>query len=323
MKRKKVTLRDIAKHSGFSISTISHVINGTRFVEEKTKEAILEAIDSLGYEKGANSSVKQQFIGVIIPDIRVNYFTELLKYLESSFSSNNYHVLYFDSEENPQTEQELFHKLIELQVAGIVIAPSDCYARLPETDIPTVCIDRKVCQSPCVFISIDHFRSAYQATVFLLEQGIGKAGFVGFTDRNFTSSERKRGFEFAIQQKAEAVTCTSYLVDYHELKCSHGFDDFLQELAPQGGILASSSNLAFKIVGACRRLGLRIPEDIKLAAYDNDKWFDFLSVPIAAIDQPVGDIAMVTMERLISMIENPAQNIPQDILLPYQFIERM
>ncbi|MDA3832149.1 MAG: LacI family DNA-binding transcriptional regulator, partial [Spirochaetales bacterium] len=108
MKRtKKVRLQDIAEKTGFSISTVSHFINKTRNIDETTQEIIMEAIQQLGYQMPSKRKQfsKETILGVIVSDIRIDFFSELVKELEVLAYEQGYQLIIMDSEKNPEKEK--------------------------------------------------------------------------------------------------------------------------------------------------------------------------------------------------------------------------
>ena len=150
---KRATMKDVAERAGVSITSVSHVINKTRKVEANTKAAILAAIQELHYQPNTPArSLKgkgTKTLGVVIADIREDFFAEVVKSIEFTASEQQYNVILCDSEDNAGKERFYLNMLISKGVEGIIFAPVDLessYDFLVASAIPFLQIDRKI---PC------------------------------------------------------------------------------------------------------------------------------------------------------------------------------
>ncbi|MEE9306884.1 MAG: LacI family DNA-binding transcriptional regulator, partial [Spirochaetia bacterium] len=190
---KKVTIKDVANRAGFSISTVSHVINETRFVEKSTKEKIQKAIEELNYRpnilarslKGKGSKT----IGVIISDLRQGFFAEVIKAIESRANQREFNVMLCDSEDDAEKEELDVDILLRKGIDGLIFAPVDTgqlFEELWLSELPCVQIDRKLQSAEADFVGIDNVRSAEQATLRLFDNGYDCVGFIGYGPEVYT-----------------------------------------------------------------------------------------------------------------------------------------
>jgi LacI family transcriptional regulator len=306
-RKKKVRLQDIADKTGYSISTVSHVINKTRTVDPNTKEIVLEAIVELGYQLPSKRTqvTRSQTIGVIIADIRVDFFNELIKELEELTYEEGYHIVVMDSEENPEKEIQCLKKLIKDEVAGIILAPCDTKADLSFCKhFPIVQVDRMLDGDLFDFVGIDNMMVTYYLTKKLANSTTGKIGFISHSDENYCSRERRKGYNLAMIESGLYDSDHTLVISYDADTNNHNISKFITNNPDIETIICASANICYEVLGEVKRLGKN--NSIKnLCTYANNKWFDHVVFPVDAIAQPVTDIAVIAVDLLKEKIANP------------------
>lgn len=329
--KKKVTLQDIAQKSGFSITTVSHVINKTRHVDENTRRIVKDTIKELGYAASENTQKKpsEKTIGFIISDIRVDFFNEVVRDVTDIALENGYNLLFSESSEDEKKERQCLEMFLQKNIDGAIIAPTNCQATLSfwdDSNIPLVLIDRDLDVGNFDFVGIDNFKSAYEATKLLITYGAKNLGYIGFNDTNYTTRERQKGFEAALHEAGIYHEHCCLTREYKSLTDSNDdlYKEFLLRSPKKDGILCASSNICFELLSQAEEMGINIPDDLLIIAYDDNKWFDFLQAPVSAIKQPTGDIAVLATELLINKVTNNRTNlgVRQKIILDHAVTDR-
>ncbi len=338
MTKKKITLHDISKESGFSITTISHLLNKTRHVDESTGKIIYDTINKLGgYEISPVQQNRRKNIAFVVGSLKVDFFNEMIQDVTDTALQNGYSLLLAESAESEEKEKDYIKMFEANNIKGLIIAPSDYQNDISswlQTDIPVVLIDRDINNSNYDFVGIDNFKSAYEATQLLIKYGAKNLGFVGRDIKNYNTSERKRGFEVALHEAGLYTTNHTFFLNscidspqnfYTE------YQNFIRGENPKDGIVCVDNNVCFELLAFLEKLDINVPDDILIVSFDDNKWFRFTKAPISAIDQPTGEIAVLATELLISKIQarkkrslKPASNINvrQTILLDYTLIDR-
>lgn len=335
-KKKSVTLHDVANATGFSISTISHVINRTRHVEPNTRKLILQALEELGYsihKKG--TTAVNRVLGIIIADIRIDYFYEISKEIEETARNLGYNVLICDSEESEETERDCIEMLVNRNISGLIIAPCNIdsdYQYLKDTyKIPVVLIDRDFNKRIFDFVGIDNFRSSYLATKQLIEASCKHIAFIGFLDRNYTVRERKTGYQAALFEEGIFNAELVLQIEHHMASAKNDIYEFLENHSNIDAILCVTSDICYETLCSLEELGRignkregkKDSSDPAIISYDDNKWFEQARHPVTTIKQPTGDIAAVATELLVEKITGNKRNeAPKLILLQYEFIHR-
>lgn len=305
-KKKKVRLQDIADKTGYSIATISHFINKTRKIEESTQKIIIDAINELGYKMPSNRSYTKGAltIGVIISDIRVDFFTDLIREIEDFAYDNDINIIFMDSEENSEKELQCIEYMISNGVAGIILAPNNTKADYSKySTFPIVQVDRRLDSDIFDFVGIDNLTTCYIMTRKLFEANYKNVGFITFNEDNYCARERNRGYKLAC-------------IDFNKYNPSHiltiPFDagingkdikTFLVENSNLEAIVCTSTNITNEVIDAIYKLQDKINIK-KISTFDNNKWLDLLKIPVDSIVQPINAIATTSVNLLLNKIQN-------------------
>ncbi len=327
---KKATMKDVAELAGVSITSVSHVINKTRRVEDRTESAVLEAIEQLHYTPNilaqSLKGKRTRTIGVIIADIREDFFAEVVKSVEFSAAEKEYSVILCDSEESVAMERFYIDVLLSKGVDGIIFAPVDMdetYVNRLSPEIPFVQIDRKMSHYRADFVGIDNAGSAEAATCFLLEEGSRNVGFIGYTEKVFTQKLRVEGYRSALLSRGSEFDPARVLkVEYHQESTVDVIKAFLTGPKPIDGVVCGTSNICWETISAIDTLGLKIPGDIRVVSYDDSKWFDFLKYPVSVILQPTEAIGRLAVDLIIDRAENRLDDTKRQVILDTDLVVR-
>jgi len=326
MKSKKVTIKDVARLSGFSVSTVSHVINSTRFVEEKTKLKVMKAVEVLDYRpnyiarslkgKGTNT------IGFIISDIREGYFSEISKSIEFHAYKKGYTVMLCDSEESAEKEKHYIDVLIRKGIDGLIFAPvnsNSIFKDLTAYRIHTVQIDRRLKNFKSDFVGIDNFKSAREAVLYIYDQGYRTIGFIGYNERIFTMERRIAGYKSAVSLKSAVPKVKSISYDESDVKEVIG-----EWISTEGidAVLCGNDNICFETLSAIEMLHKEIPLDMGVISFDDSKWFSLLKNPVTAIRQPTWEMGKTAVQLLIDRIERKGGDDLKEVLLDAELVKR-
>ncbi len=330
---KNTTMMDVAKHAGFSISTVSHVINKTRNVDSNTRRKIIEAMQDLNYVPNTIirtiNKTADRTIGAIIADIREDFYSELVTALEARAMERGYSLLLCDSQESIEKEQFHLNTMISKGVSGIIMAPVDTsisHEPLTRNEIPTVLVDRDNENIPADFIGIDNVKSAEAATLHLIEKGCKNICFLGHHDRIYTMVERMKGYRNVLLSKGLEASERVQQIEYFQKAGEKDLNpdellSFLKSHKQIDGIICGTSSICFEAVSALQSMRRTVPRDIRIVTYDDNKWFDFLNIPISSIIQPTSEIASEAVDLIVERLERPS-TIKRKIFLDFSIRER-
>jgi LacI family transcriptional regulator len=330
--KKNITMKDVAQRAGVSISTVSHVINETRYVENETREKIVYAIAELGYKPNIIARSLRgkgtKTIGVIISDIRDTFFSDSIKAIEANAKKNGYNVMLCDAEGSIDEENAYIEILLRKGVDGLIIAPVDMYKSMyhpkndyPHSTIPVVQIDRKISGFEADFVGIDNAEGARIATIHLFDHGFESIGFVGYENRFYSMKKRMEGYSEAVRARGSTERI---LIAPRGKRGESIKDEVIKWLSSEDldAVLCGNDDICFGVLSALYDLRLRIPEDIGLITFDDVKWFPFLQYPITVIRQPAYLIGETAMDLLAKRMKSHEYVPVRDILLDTELIVR-
>jgi LacI family transcriptional regulator len=305
-KKKKVRLQDIANKTGYSIATISHFINKTRKIEESTQKIIIEAIEELGYPLPSNRSYTKGdlTIGVIISDIRVDFFSDLIRELEDFAYDNDINIIFMDSEENPQKEIQSIDYMINNGVAGIILAPTNTKADYSKyKHFPIVQVDRRIDSDIFDFVGIDNLTACYLLTKKLFDKKHDNVGFITFYDDNYCARERNRGYKLACIDYDKYNEDYILQIPYDAGTNGKSIKSFILEHQEITALVCTSTNITNEVIDAIYKSEGK--SNVKnISTFDNNKWLDLLKIPVDSISQPINAIATTSINLLINKIQN-------------------
>jgi DNA-binding LacI/PurR family transcriptional regulator len=323
--RKRTTIRDVAEKASVSISTVSHVLNDTRFVEEATRLRILALIKELNYRpnqfarglRGAGSKT----LGLIISDIREEFFSEITKAVESAANRIGYAVILCDSEGVVDKERLYLELLSEKGVEGIILAPVDSNVtpRLHDgIDFPMVQIDRHCRGAALDYIGIENARLASEAVHCLAALGNRRIGYLGHEASISTMEERMRGYESAMGELGYYDESLVNMTASRGEGARRALAAWIAAKPEIDAILCGNANICLSTLEALD--DVTSTRSMALATFDDLACFRFMENPIACVRQPTERMGLAAFDALMSRIRGEAQASPLEILIPAELV---
>lgn len=316
---KRATISDVAKHAGVSKSTVSHVINGTRFVEDETKQRVLNTIKHLNYRPNRNAQSlttnKSHTIGIIVSDITNHFFGELIRTIEAALESSSYSLIVCNTDEQLQRERHYLNLLTSQQVDGIIAAAtSHRWEEIEMTHlkyVPVVFMDRMFGElEDYPYVGANNYQGAYLATEHLIQQGHKDIGILAGFQRLSSMRERLQGFKDAMGNYDLPLRDEWIVVS--DLSPDAGMAAATQVLTQSHRPTALMINNNFLNLGTLRAvidLGLNVPEDLALVGFDDHPWAEVSCPPLTVVRQPVAELGQHAAEIMLALIneERPQQ----------------
>src|SRR3954470_52197 len=200
-------MKEVARAAEVSVATVSHVINGTRFVSPELAGRVHKAMGALGYTPDATARSlrvrRTQTIGLVIPDNSNPFFAELSRVIEDEGFAAGYTTIFGNSNEQADRERRYVEALVSKRVDGLILAPSqagdgELRRLLENAAIPVVVIDRDVDLPGADVVLYDNAGGSYGATKHLLELGHRRLGCVAGPATIGPAAERVHGFKRAL-----------------------------------------------------------------------------------------------------------------------------
>ncbi len=338
----RASSKDVARQAGVSIATVSHVINGTRFVTDETRQKVLDAIDALNYRPNAvarglatNSTRK---IGLVISEITNPFFTAAARGIEDAILDYRYSIILCNTDEDPEREEDGLHLLATQQIDGLIIAPTGVRCAsllaLATSGVPVVQLDRSSPGLVAPLVGVNNEEGAYQAIRYLIGLGHRRIACLINLDVISTQSERLKGWEQALQEAGlpvdEALIVRADPRFYGVLPGAAGSLSLVEPAAqrqkmpsayevlqgllklPQrpSAIFVASNQLTLGTLYAFRECGLRCPEEISLISFDDHDWAPLFSPPLTVVRQPTYQLGQAAAQLLMQMINGEPVEVP-------------
>jgi LacI family transcriptional regulator len=302
---------DVAQAAGVSISTVSHVLNETRFVSEETKAKVLEAIEQLDYHPSslARALVRQetQTIGLIVPDNINPFFAELARGIENYGFGAGYNVLLCNSDRNPSKEIAYLDMLLSKRVDGVIYMTNDNAQerlhRLKERNIPVVVFDREY--EGLDAILIDNEGGGVDATVHLLQLGHQRVACIGGPSSRFRTIGRVRGYQSALAQAG--IPAAPELVTTGDWTYESGWEAMrilMQLSPPPTAIFACNDTMAVGALAFLHEANISVPEEVSVIGFDNILLSAFTSPPLTTMATPIVELGQQLCQMLLERIQN-------------------
>lgn len=305
---------DVAKAAKVSVTTVSHVLNGTRKVSPDTEKLVRAAIQEVGYIQ--NSLARSlamsatSTIGVAIPTFSNHYFTEVVRSIESECMKNGLMMLFSDTHDDPELELKIVQAFHQRRVDGVVLAPVDDGRRetlsyLQDNKIPTVLVDHLL---PGNFdqVGLKNKAAAQELIAHLIGHGHKRIGLVSGAAWNSTSAERLDGYRAAL--RAAGLPFDEDLVCCGEsaIEPARAATRKLLSLRPRPTAIMTSNNLmTIGAMHAIREAGIDVPKDMAFVGFDDFDWADLFSPRLTVASQPLEEIGAKALNLLIKRIKNP------------------
>ena len=321
---------DVAKKAFVSKATVSHVINGTRFVEPATKLRVEQAIADLGYRPNALArsltTNRTGTIGIIVSDASNYFFGELLRGAEDFLRPANYAAIICNTDEVLEHEEHYLDLLLKQRVDGIIAAAtSQKWSILQEAEhlhVPIVFVDRRFEGLQGPFVGANNISGAFRAAQHLIETGHRKIGIIAGFQRLSSMQERLEGFRQALAQYAVPLPTEWVVPSPLSIEDGRASAHKILNLPDRPDALFISNNfLMLGVLEGVKELGLKCPEDISLIGFDDHPWATVCAPPLSVVRQPAREIGRTAAEMLCDLIGG---SVVQDqfVQLPCELILR-
>lgn len=314
-------MKKVAQLAGTSTATVSHVVNGTRFVSDETKAKVQAAMKQLNYVPNLTARnlrrQKTNIIGLILPDVSNFFFTSVIQGIEVLLRKHGYQLLVSNSDELLTTEIEQIQTFNAQLVQGIIIASSaetyaDIHPYLNE-DMPIVFIDRKPIGVPHDVVAVDNKRSVFEAITYLIDLNRKEIGIIAGIPTISTTKERVSGYRNAL--KDHNMSVNDDLIKFGDSQFQSGYD-LARNLYEKNHIDAVFVANNFMTIGAMayfKEQGVKVPKDVALIGFDDYQWAVITEPSLSLIKQPATAIGEKAAALILDKLENPNRKATQHL----------
>ena len=325
-----VTIYDVAREANVSMATVSRVVNGNPNVKPSTRRKVLACIEELGYRPNAVArglaSKKTTTVGVIIPDISINFYAELSRGIADIATMYEYNIIVSNSDERPDREVELLIDLFGKQVDGLIFmsdALSDeVRTEMARSNVPVVLAGTLDEAGQFATVNIDFEQAAYEAVSKLIENGHNRIVLlVGPLTRDINGAKRL-GYERAL--KEAGIEFDEELIVEIDNSYDSGYESWknIKDLSTKAtGIFATNDTLAVGVLNGIRDDGLSVPNDYELICFEHSDLARIVRPQLSSVAVPLYDLGAVAM-RLLTKLMNNEEVEEKKVELPYRFEDR-
>lgn len=341
------TLDDVAASAGVSRATAARALGGYGRVGDATRTKVEAAAAALGYRPNtlARSMITgtTQTIGVVVADIDLSFFARAVRGIADAAKAAGFEVLLANSDEDAAKERAAVGVLLEKRVDGLIVSPAAARGAghlvdLARRGVPLVLLDRGTAGVPSDVVCVDNQRAAQNATSHLLRLGHRRIAILIERDSALeaaalagadpgaagamTSTLREIGWATALRSAGAAVSDDLiWRSAYDRQEARRVAAEGLAAADRPTAIVATDETMALGSLDAISSVGLRIPEDVSVVAFDDAAWATLLRPPLTVVAQPVYELGALAARRLIARIGGD-EGPPEVKILDTSFILR-
>lgn len=328
------TITDIAKILGISASTVSRALSNHPDIKESTRAKIRKLAKELDYSPNPIAqSLKNNrttTIGVIVPEIQHDFFASAISGIEEVAYKAGYTIIVCQSNESYEREVTNTNSLMRHRVAGVVVSISqntndfDHFRNLIDKDIPLVFFDRVAHGVAASKVVIDDKKTAFDAVSYLISRGYKRIAHFSGPKSLEICKQRLSGYMAALEKAG--IPFNEKLVRYgglHEQDGYRSMSELLAERCKPDAIFAVNDPVAIGAFQKIKEAGLRIPKDVAIMGFSNNKITDLVEPSITTVDQPSFEMGKRATEILLKMIEKGKTSVrPKTIVLEARLLIR-
>ncbi len=324
------TIKDIAREAGFSVATVSRVINGNYPVSTETRQRVLQAIEDLHYTPNAIARSlrknRTDLVALIVEDISSVFLLDIAKGLEEELEKDGMNLILASSDGSPEKERRLIDLLMKRRCDGLVIATTDhdpsriksCMDR----KMPVVLVDRTFQELRTNQIGWNNLDASVQLTQYLIDRGHQKIGMMNCSTTSINGSKRLEGFSKAMDTAhldtfAPWVSPSLGSTDnaYHWVKA------LLTQPERPTALFCGNYRMLEGVLMAMEDLGLKLGEDLSVVSFGRKERSLYRTLPVTYMKQPSQEMGREAGRLLKRLIQFPEERITSHIILETELVE--
>lgn len=324
------TIRDVAREAGVSVTTVSRVLNDSGPVKDATRERIRAVAQRLHFAPNTTarslSTRRTHTIGVLLPDVYGEFFSEVIRGIDQAAQQRGYHVLISGAHNEP-AEVDAAVRAMRGRVDGLILMAAELDAEtlarnLPER-VPAVLINASHDASQFDTINIDNFGGAVEVTAHLLGLGHRELRMISGPRGNRDAVERERGFRTALNQ-AGLTPRAEWIVEgaFTEASGYRATEQLLSAAVPPTAIFAGNDSMAVGALSAARQRGVRVPEDLAVVGFDDVPIAEYVNPALTTVRVSISKLGSCAAERLVECIRAHNRHERRHEIQPTELIIR-
>ena len=325
------TIKDVAKKAGVSIATVSRVINKKDRVKEETRQRVLSVIKELNYVTNFSAKAlrkhRTNVIGVIVPEVSVSFYAEIIKGIENKANEYNLRLIVCDGEGNLNKEKDFVKFLYDQSIGGMIFIlpsmPNDELVRIKNNRKPIVLFGRNMQKYNIPSITVDNKLGAYKAVKHLSSHGYKKIAFIGGDEAEhlYDRKERFKGYQEALRDCGHEIK-SDYIISAPSETINNVFTRLMKLPNPPDAIFCAYDELALGVLKTAQNMRIEIPKDIGLVGFDDIRICEYTSPSLTTVKQPTVMIGSLCCEKLIYSLDQAQEIQNVNLVIPPELIIR-
>jgi DNA-binding LacI/PurR family transcriptional regulator len=301
-----MNMRSIAIQAGVSSATVSRVINGSPLVKGETAKRVLEILAETNFIPNPMATTlkygRSKTYGLVIPDMRNPFFTEILAELEDLLAETEQELLVASAQTSTKLVKSV-RRMLMRQVDGAIFMASEFDTKAIDPlflhRVPLVTVDRRVVKAGCSDVAIDFEGGYLQAIRHLHEIGHRRLGYIGGTEGLLTSATRLSAFQEALRKTGTTLYPNLLRIgNYRVMGGEEAIVSLMKEARPPTAVLTANDLTAFGAIRGLHGMGLTVPKDVSVVGLDDVLLADVLQPPLTTIRIPRSRMAKACLRAL-------------------------
>jgi LacI family transcriptional regulator len=330
---REVTIYDVARALNISPSTVSRGLKDHPHISKTTRDRIKSAAYNMGYRHNKFASSlrkrKTETIGVIVPKLNSYFQATAISGIEKITNKHGYGLIISQSLETVRQELKCISTMFSSRVDGLLISLAydtskmDHFKILFEKNIPVVFFDRVADIQGCIRTIIDNYKAGYEVTAHLIAQGCRRIVHLGGNLLRNVYSERYRGYRQALADNGlefdADLLIISELTNQDGIMAAHAI--MKMNVRPDA-VFASNDATAVAVICELKKAGIKIPEEISVAGFNNEPISQVVEPNLTTIDYPAREIGEIAANSLIEILNNSGEIRLSTVILKHKLIVR-
>lgn len=324
---KRVTIRDVAREAGVSVTLVSFVMNAKADKDGKlncpvnadTAKRVLQVAQRLGYRRNFAAaslrSGKSNTIAVIPNDISNKFFAGISRCIEDLAHKHGYTVFFASSDENPEKLSNVMDAVLAHNIDGMIVAPctggEEAITKAIDSRVPVVLLDRDLEKLEGVGrVLLDDVEAGRIATNYLFEKGFKNIEMISYTLGISSLSEREAGYRKAMMENDSYDNMRVHYTTYGDAAAD--VERFIKSAVSRGvdAFFLPTYSLSALVLQSMKKLGLKTPDDLAIIGFDESDIYSLYATTVTHIVQPLKALGEKSVEVLVDMIHGkPAESI--------------
>ena len=319
--KNKVNIREIAKESGYSIATVSRVVNGKNGVSENVRGKITAILGKHNYVLNSHLA-RERKIAILCGHNKFGeYIDELLEGVYSYSAENGLNTTMILK--NSSLKMDILEQVRDQQCSGVIVVLPFAFRNeldaIAESELPVILIDEAIYKEGLGFIDHDAYSGSREAATHLLALGHRNIGYIEYNIETFNHLQRVKAYENTLKEAGVEIKPQWHVKTPPGEPMWRGAYLKMKELlkiAPEiTAVMTTSDNLAAGVIKAVFESGKRVPEDISVIGFDNHRQAEYLHPGLTTVHHPVKEIGYMAIKEIDLYLKNPNNKaLPREIV---------